>query len=255
MTTEPATPGASVTARTCIRVLVAVDQAVTRAGRVAILSSFSAIDVVGVADSYHRTMELARAQHPDVVLLGIPALDTAPLGKLMENLHATGEVASISIVYISTTDDDLLASDALRSGAAGYVESNSVDGESLVAVISLTARSNAMVVVPAAHLYRRIEWSEAESSTEHRKILATLTDREMDVLYYVGRGLSNKEIAAELCISEPTVKKHLSRALVKIDQPNRLRAALFIKECRLPSRGNGEGFEGGTRRSRHEQKE
>lgn len=241
--TEPVHSNSSqIAVRAGIRVLVAVEQAVTRAGLVAILSAFPTIDVVGVAESQHRTLELARVQHPDVIILGLPALDIAALRKLMGRLRTAGHTAPIPVVYASTTDSDVLASDALRSGAAGYVQLDSTDGDLLVAVISLTARCNAVVVIPAAELYRGIEWPGAASTDEHQKILAALTDREMDVLYYVGRGLSNKEIADELCISEPTVKKHLSRALVKIDQPNRLRAALFINACRLPDRENGREF-------------
>jgi DNA-binding NarL/FixJ family response regulator len=223
------------TTRTAIRVLVTVEHAVTRAGLVTLLSGHPNLEVVGSTDSLTYAVELARARNPHVIIVSRSAVDESALRELIERLHAADCVPGISVVYISTADhtNTVLASDALHSGVAGYFQLDIVDSESLAAAISLIVLSKAVVVMPADDLLNGTGIHGAHQTDEHEHILAALTDRESDVLYHVGQGLNNKEIAVVLNISEPTVKKHLSRALTKIHQPNRLRAALFIRDSSL----------------------
>lgn len=225
-----------------IRVFVAVEHAVTRAGLVALLSASPNLEVVGSTDHYGDIVGLAREGDADAVVLSLPVPGAAALGELVERLDAGDGRPRISVVYVSVTDGDVLARDALGNGAVGYFQLDNADGESLVKAISLIVHSNAIVVVPANDLLSGTADREIPRTDEQQLVLASLTDRETDVLYYVGQGLNNKEIGDMLNISEPTVKKHLSRALAKINQPSRLRAALFVRDSRLRRRRYAEGI-------------
>lgn len=230
------------TTEMAIRVLVAVEHAVTRAGLVALLSASPNLDVVGSTDRYGEVVGLARERDVDAVVLSLPVPGRAALGKLVERLDAGDGMPRISVVYVSVAGGDVLAHDALGNGVVGYFQLGNTDGESLVKAISLIVHSNAMVVVPANDMVGGAAGQETRRTDEQQHILASLTDRETDVLYYVSQGLNNKEIGDTLNISEPTVKKHLSRALAKINQPNRLRAALFARDSQLCRRGYTEGI-------------
>jgi DNA-binding NarL/FixJ family response regulator len=213
-----------------IRVLLADDQDLVRAGFRMILAAQEDVDVVGEARDGEEAVILARRERPDVVLMDVqmPRLD---------GLAATRRIvadASARVVMVTTFDRDDYLFESLRAGASGFLLKNS-SPEDLVAAVRTVARGNALL---APEVTRRVVEAAAgrfrpPSTPEHSERLADLTDRERDVLRLVGRGLSNAEIARELYVGEATVKTHLSHLLLKLDLRDRVQAVVFAYEAGL----------------------
>ena len=213
-----------------IRVLLADDQDLVRAGFRMILAAQGDVDVVGEARDGEEAVSLARRERPDVVLMDVqmPRLD---------GLAATRRIvadATARVVMVTTFDRDDYLFESLRAGASGFLLKNS-SPEDLVAAVRTVARGNALL---APEVTRRVVEAAAgrfrpPSAPQHSERLEGLTDRERDVLHLVGRGLSNTEIARELHVGEATVKTHVSRVLLKLDLRDRVQAVVFAYEAGL----------------------
>jgi DNA-binding NarL/FixJ family response regulator len=212
-----------------IRVLLADDQAMVRAGFRLILSSEPDIVVAGEASDGLEAVAAARRLRPDVTLMDIrmPRLDG-----IAATARLTGDDPPVTrVVVLTTFDVDSYVYDALRAGASGFLLKNAPP-EELVQAIRLVADGGALLD-PA--VTRRVieEFARSPAPGPVPRVVAELTERELEVLHLVAQGLSNAELAATLVVSEATVKTHVARMLAKLGLRDRVQAVVFAYECGL----------------------
>jgi len=218
-----------------IRVLLADDQTMVRAGFRLILSSEPAVSVVGEASDGVEAVAAARRLRPDVTLMDVrmPRMDgIAATRRLLAD-----EPAVTRVVVLTTFDVDSHVYDALRAGASGFLLKNAPP-EELVQAIRVVAAGGALLD-PA--VTRRVieEFARSPAPGPVPARVAELTDRELEVLHLVAQGLSNAEIAASLVVSEATVKTHVARMLAKLGLRDRVQAVVFAYERGLVRPGAG----------------
>ncbi|WP_433260694.1 response regulator transcription factor [Actinosynnema sp. CS-041913] len=212
-----------------IRVLLADDEAMVRAGVRAILATDGGIEVVAEAADGRQAVELARAHRPQVALLDIrmPGLD---------GLAAAAGIAAVApatrVVMLTTFGQDDYIAHALGGGAAGFLLKAS-DPRELITAVHAVAAGAAFLSPAVAHRVIRDYRDMGVSATRARQRMHTLTERERDVLALLGAGRSNAEIAHTLHIVEGTVKAHVSSILDKLDARNRVQAAILAYEAGL----------------------
>jgi DNA-binding NarL/FixJ family response regulator len=210
-----------------IRVLVADDQSMVRAGFRMLLSGEDDIEVVAEASNGLEAVAQAARFHPTVVLMDIrmPQLD---------GLEATRRILaadnSARILILTTFDLDEYVYEALRSGASGFVLKDDPP-EQLLAAIRVVAEGEALL--SPAITKRVIKQFTRMPRLEPPRQLGELTERELDVFRLVARGLSNAEIARELYISETTVKTHITHILMKLNLRDRVQAVVLAYETGL----------------------
>ena len=209
-----------------ISVLLADDQAMVRAGFRLILSAEPDISVAGEADDGIQAVAAARRLRPDVTLMDVrmPRLDgIAATRQLLKDGPAPTRV-----VVLTTFDVDSHVYEALRAGASGFLLKNAPP-EDLVQAIRLVA-AGAALLDPA--VTRRVieEFARSPDTGPPPSEVNQLTDRELEVLHLVARGLSNAEIAATLVVSEATVKTHVARMLDKLRLRDRVQAVVYAYE-------------------------
>lgn len=214
-----------------VRVLIADDQVMVRAGFRLILKPHPDIEVVGEAGDGHEAVENARALRPDVVLMDIrmPGLDG--LGATRQLLMGPAP-ARVRVLILTTFDLDSYVYETLRAGASGFLLKDAPP-EQLVAGIRTVAAGEALL---APSITRRlIESFIHRTPAEHvdGDKLDELTPREREVLQLLGRGLSNSELAAQLFVSEATVKTHVNRVFSKLGLRDRVQAVVFAYETGL----------------------
>jgi DNA-binding NarL/FixJ family response regulator len=218
-----------------IRVLVADDQTMVRAGLRLILSSEPDISVVGEAADGIEAVAAARRLRPDVTLMDIrmPRLDGIGATRRL----VAEEPAPTKVVVLTTFDVDAHVYDALRAGASGFLLKNAPP-EDLVQAIRVVAGGGALLD-PA--VTRRVieEFARTPVAGPPPREVAGLTERELEVLHQVALGLSNAEIAASLVVSEATVKTHVARMLAKLGLRDRVQAVVFAYERGLVRPGAG----------------
>ncbi len=213
-----------------IRVLIADDQALVRSGFRMILEARDDLEVVGEAENGSRAIELASELGPDVVLMDVrmPVLDGV---EATRRLLEGGSEARV--IILTTFDLDEYVFEALRAGASGFLLKD-VQPAQLVEAIRVVASGEALL---APSITRRLldrfaatlEASEQKPPPE----LDSLTPRELEILRLVAGGLSNAEIAAELVVSETTVKTHVSSVLRKLHLRDRVQAVVLAYEAGL----------------------
>jgi DNA-binding NarL/FixJ family response regulator len=210
-----------------IRVLVADDQSMVRAGFRMLLSGEADIEVVAEASNGLEAVDKAARFRPTVALMDIrmPELD---------GLEATRRILAddeaTRVLILTTFDLDEYVYEALRAGASGFVLKDDPP-EQLLAAIRIVAGGEALL--SPAITKRVIEKFTRISHPEPPKELADLTDRELDVLRLIARGLSNAEIGQELYISDATVKTHITHILQKLNLRDRVQAVVLAHETRL----------------------
>jgi DNA-binding NarL/FixJ family response regulator len=218
-----------------IRVLLADDQAMVRAGFRLILSAEPDVTVVGEAADGVEAVAAARRLRPDVTLMDVrmPRMDgIAATRRLLAE-----EPVPTRVVVLTTFDVDSHVYDALRAGASGFLLKNAPP-EELVQAIRVVAAGGALLD-PA--VTRRVieEFARSPAPAAAPPEVADLTEREVEVLHLVAQGLSNAEIAATLVVSEGTVKTHLARMLAKLRLRDRVQAVVFAYERGLVRPGAG----------------
>ena len=213
-----------------IRVLLADDEAVVRAGVRAILATAPDIEVVAEAADGRAAVDLARAHRPDVALLDIrmPVLDG--LGAAAELRRAAPDVA---VVILTTFSEDDYITAALDGGACGFLLKSGDPYELMAAVRA--AHSGAAYLSPriAHRVIQQVSGGRMSRRTAARERIAVLSPREREVLALVGAGLSNAEIGERLFLVEGTVKAYVSAVLSRLDVKNRVQAAVLAYEAGL----------------------
>ena len=217
-----------------IRVLVADDQSMVRAGFRMLLSREEDIEVVAEASNGLEAVDKAARFRPTVILMDIrmPELD---------GLEATRRILAADdtarILILTTFDLDEYVYEALRAGASGFVLKDDPP-EQLLAAIRIVAGGDALL--SPAVTSRVIKQFTRMPQASPPKQLEELTEREVEVFRLIARGLSNAEIGQELYISDTTVKTHITHILQKLDLRDRVQAVVLAYETGL--------FEGVERR-------
>ena len=211
-----------------VKVLIADDQALVRTGFRMILDAEDDIEVTGEAADGAEAVTLASAGRPDVILMDVrmPNMDGIEATRLILNKN---DDDPIRVLILTTFDLDEYVYDALRAGASGFLLKDAPP-EELVRGVRVLARGDALI---APSVTRRL--IEEISKRPSRDVtpaaaLESLTQRELEVLEHIARGLSNHEIAEELFVSETTVKTHVGRVLMKLGLRDRVQAVVLAYE-------------------------
>jgi len=206
-----------------IRILIVDDHSVVRQGLQMFLALDAELEIVGEAENGVEALRLAHQLKPDVVLMDL-------LMPEMDGVAATAairrELPDTEVIALTSVLEDKAIFDAIRVGAIGYLLKDTKVDELCEAIKAAAAGQVRLSPKVAARLMREVRAPESPE---------TLTERETEVLRALARGLSNKEIAAALCISEKTVKTHVSNILGKLGVPSRTRAALYALKIGLVS--------------------
>ncbi len=213
-----------------IRVLLADDQELVRAGFQALLDAQDGIDVVGSSADGRGAVALARKLKPDVILMDIrmPVLD---------GLQATREIASddklddVRIVILTTFELDEYVFDAIRAGAAGFLVKDTKPAD-LIEAVRIVASGEALL---SPSVTRRLiaEFAARAKQPPSSAALDELTDREREVMALAAGGLTNEQIAERLVVSAATAKTHVSRAMVKLGVRDRAQLVVLAYETGL----------------------
>jgi len=212
-----------------IRVALADDEALIRSGLRSMLECEPDVAVVGEAASGRDAVELALLKRPDVVLMDVrmPGLDG--IGAT-ERIVAAGLPTRVLVVTTFDLDEHVYA--ALRAGADGFILKDT-DPDRLADAVRCVARGDALFSpVVTRRLVAHYVARPAPTPAVAERI-ATLTEREREVLLQIAAGHSNAEIAARLHLSEATVKTHVTRVLAKLELTSRTRAVVFAYESGL----------------------
>jgi DNA-binding NarL/FixJ family response regulator len=213
-----------------IRVLIADDQALVRAGFRALIDAQSDLTVVGEASDGAHAVRLATQEHPDVVLMDIrmPGMDGLEATRL---IVADPGCAEVRIVILTTFDLDEYVFEALRAGASGFLVKDTEPVDLLRGMRAVAAGEGLL----SPSVTRRLieEFALRSRSPRPPEALEGLTEREREVVALVGAGLSNDEIAVKLMVSPATAKTHVSRSMTKLGARDRAQLVVYAYEAGL----------------------
>jgi DNA-binding NarL/FixJ family response regulator/class 3 adenylate cyclase len=215
-------------AQPCIRVLIADDQVLVRTGFRMILEAEKDIEVVGEAADGAEALAEARRARPDVVLMDVrmPELDGIEATRRL----LADEASPSKVVMLTTFDMDEYVYEALRAGASGFLLKD-VPPEQLIVGIRSVASGDALLAPSVTkRVVEEFVRRPPESARPAPPELEELTERELEVLKLIARGLSNAEIAKELFVSDATVKTHVARILMKLSLRDRVQAVVYAYE-------------------------
>ena len=213
-----------------IRVVLADDQVLVRAGFRALLDAQDDIEVVGEAGDGEQVVGLATELTPDIVLMDIRMPGTDGLAAT-RRICADGDLADVRVVILTTFELDEYVFEAIRSGASGFLVKDTEPDE-LVQAVRVVAGGDALL---SPSVTRRLIGEFAARAKEPHEAggLEDLTDREQEVLALVADGLSNHEIARRLYVSPATAKTHVSRAMIKLRARDRAQLVVIAYESGL----------------------
>jgi DNA-binding NarL/FixJ family response regulator len=221
-----------------IRVLLVDDQQLVRTGFRMILADEPDIEVVGESPDGRDAVETASRSRPDVVVMDIrmPVMDGVEATRRIVDAAVGG--TGPRVLVLTTFDADEYVVEALRAGASGFLLKD-VPPADFVDAIRIVARGDALLAPSVTRqLLDRFRDRLPRSSDRRADELRELTDRELEVLKLVARGLSNREIADQLVLSEATVKTHVSHVLLKLDLRDRAQAVVLAYETSLVAPGD-----------------
>ena len=217
-----------------IKVLIADDQALVRGGFRMILDAQSDIEVCAEAGDGREALEAAEATKPDVVLMDIRMPNVDGIDATKHLLARPGRAPRV--LMLTTFDLDEYVYDAMCAGASGFMLKD-VDPAELVRAVRVVNEGESLL---APAITRRLieEYTKRPRLTSARESLEALTEREVDVMRLLARGLSNAEIAQELFLSPATAKTHVARILSKLDLRDRVQAVVLAYETGLVQPGD-----------------
>ncbi len=218
-----------------IRVLLVDDQSLVRAGFRMILGAEPDLEVVGEAGGGMAAVTNAKALAPDVILMDIRMSDLDGIEATKRIVHDEG---SPRVLVLTTFDLDEYVYEALRAGASGFLLKDAPEDQLLAAIRVVAAGGSLFAPSVTRRLIERFAEDRAPTTSASER-LGELTERERDVLRLIARGLSNREIADELVVSEHTTKTHVSSILRKLDLRDRVQAVVLAYECGLVQPGLG----------------
>jgi DNA-binding NarL/FixJ family response regulator len=217
-----------------IRVLLVDDQTLIRQGIAMLLELEPDLEVVGAVGDGRAAIEAVERLRPDVVLMDVRMPE-------MDGVTATRELhrrfPDIGVIILTTFDDDEYIFEGLKAGARGYLLKD-ISSEEMAEAVRTVARGEALIQPSiarkvVAEFSRLAAGSPPAPERSPLKMPGALTERELDMLKALARGMSNKEIAAALVITEGTVKTHISNILAKLDVRDRTQAVLKAQQLRL----------------------
>ena len=219
-----------------IRVLIADDQPMVRAGLRMILELEPDIDIVGEAADGNEAVAVAAATEPDVILMDVrmPNLDGLEATRRIVGSREDGP----RVLILTTFDLDVYVYEALASGASGFVLKD-IEPEKLVDAIRVIANGEALLSPTVTKkLIEEFVRRPPDVVRPSPRELEQLTAREAEIMALVARGLSNAEIAAQAFVSEPTVKTHVARILMKLGLRDRVQVVVYAYEHGLAKPGS-----------------
>jgi len=203
---------------TRIRLLIVDDQAIVRKGILALLAEVEDIEVVGEASDGEEAVELARALKPDVVLMDLVMPGMGGIEAI--RLIAGGQGRSVLVLTSFSGDDEVFP--AIKAGALGYLLKDSEPADLLRAIRQVSRGEVSLHPVVARKVLQ-----EMREPARHVPTSDPLTSRELEVLGLVAQGLSNRQVAERLTVTEATVRSHVSNVLSKLHLANRVQATLY----------------------------
>ena len=206
---------------TAMRILICDDQAITREGLALLLNLERDIEVVGTAEDGAQAIDFTARLLPDLVLMDLKM-------PFMNGVEATRHIRArhpqISVLVLTTYDDEEWIFDAIRAGASGYLLKDT-PREELVKAVRGTVSGKAYVDPAVTHkLLQQLANVQTKPATQ---LSDKLSEREVEVLRLIGRGLNNADIADQLHLAEGTVRNHVSLILSKLEVTDRTQAALL----------------------------
>jgi DNA-binding NarL/FixJ family response regulator len=224
-----------------IRVLLADDQALIRAGFHVLIDAADDLQVVGEATDGAQAVGLARRERADVVLMDIrmPGVDGL---EATRRISADDDLAGVKVIILTTFESDEYVYQAIRAGASGFLVKDTEPAD-LIQAVRVVARGDALL---SPSVTRRLITDLASRperpppSDSLGRVLAGLTDREREVMGLVAEGLSNDEIAGRLFLSPLTSKTHVSRIMTKLDARDRAQLVVIAYESGLVTPGGRE---------------
>jgi DNA-binding NarL/FixJ family response regulator len=214
-----------------IRVVLADDQELVRAGFRVLIDSAPGVEVVGEASDGDEAVRVVSRERPDVVLMDVrmPGVDGLEAAR---RILGDPALAGVRVLILTTFDLDEYVHEALRAGASGFLLKDTSPRE-LLDAIEVVARGDALLAPTVTR--RLIESFVARGGGARREVpgLDVLTERETEVLALVGRGLSNGEIAEHLVVSPATSKTHVSRVMTKLGARDRAQLVVIAYETGL----------------------
>jgi DNA-binding NarL/FixJ family response regulator len=209
-----------------IRLLIADDDDLMRAGLIELLTADSEIQIIGQASTGRQAVEQARRLAPDVVLMDIRMPDLDGIAATRELSRAAPEAR---VLILTTFEQDDYIFGALRAGASGFLLKRTRPEELIAAVHTIAAGDSLLSPSVTRRVIDRMAQQPTPALADQAK-LEELTRRERQVLELIARGLSNREIAAALLVEESTIRTHVKRMLTKLDLRDRVQAIIFAYE-------------------------
>jgi DNA-binding NarL/FixJ family response regulator len=219
------------------RVVVVDDQALLRAGLLALLNAEDDLEVVGEAEDGEAAVALAREMRPDVILMDIRM-------RGVDGLEATRRIVGdpgltgVKVVVLTTFEIDEYVFEALRAGASGFLL-KVANPDEIVRAVRVVAAGDSLLSPSVTRRVVETFAGSVSASAPHTSRLGELTEREAEIVALVGTGLSNAEIAERLVISPATARTHVSRAMIKLGARDRAQLVVFAYEAGLVKPGRG----------------
>jgi len=217
-----------------IRVLIADDEDLMRAGLAELLSSDATIEVVGQASTGNTAVHEAVRLRPEVVLMDVRMSD-------MDGITATEELARVApqskVVILTTFEDDDYIFRSLRAGASGFLLKRTRPEDLIAAVHAVAAGDSLLSPSVTRRVIDRMA-SQPSPDVSGNSTVGALTQRERQVLELVARGLSNREIASALVVEVSTIRTHVKRTLMKLGLRDRVQAVIFAYETGVTRPGS-----------------
>lgn len=215
-----------------IRVVVADDQKLVRLGLSVLLESEDEIELVGEASDGAQAVELVRRLHPDIVFMDIrmPVLDGI---EALRAITSDPALRSTRVIMLTTFEIDEYIHDSLRAGASGFLIKDNEPEEMLRAIRVVHQGESLLSPTVTRRVIREFVTQPSGRRDRPHPNVASLTDREREIVALVAEGLSNDEIAERLVVSPATVRTHVSRSMVKLHARDRAQLVVFAYQSGL----------------------